>query len=350
MNLVVTIDTEADEWGSSSPSSQGVRNIQHLPALQALFDEYHIRPTYMVDYPVAANETSASVLKRLLDRGNCEIGSHCHPVNTPPFLEIGAGTDSMLCNIPAELQYEKLHTLHETIVKNICVAPLSFRAGRWGYGPSVAVGLAKLGYKIDTSITPFTDWSAHRGPDFSASQPCPYYFFPSDIYTPSVHGTMLEVPATIDFTWRNGFLSAGFGSLLSRLSVPPRRLRAHLTRLRLLQKTWLSPEMSTSAEMAALTKALCGTGFPLVNLFFHSSSLQPGLTPFVHTEGDKQVLLDRLREYCDFSRSIGLRPIKLSEAIAAVPRNAANRSAHASCPPWSGSKPAATALPPSPRC
>ena len=345
MNLVVTIDTEGDQWNMSPAFSQGVRNVQHLPALQALFDEYNVTPTYLVDYPVASTEGSASVLRRLLDRGTCEVGSHCHPWTTPPFRENGHVSNSMLCNLPTDLLYEKLQTLHEAIVKNTHVTPLSFRAGRWGYGPLVAPVLAKLGYRIDTSITPLTDWSAHHGPDFSNVQPRPYHFCPSAIYRPDAHGTMLEVPATIDFTWRSDFLGASLTILLNRLSGSSQRLRAHLTRLRFMNRTWLSPESSTTQEMVNVTKALHRAGIPLANLFFHSSSLQPGLTPFVRTEDDKIVFLKRLRDYLTFSRSLGLRCLTLSEALAVVPREVTTRSMDALHPPGSGPPPEPAVLP-----
>jgi hypothetical protein len=43
----------------------------------------------------------------------------------------------MLCNLAAELQYRKIRTLHELIGTRFGVRPVSFRAGRWGYGPAV---------------------------------------------------------------------------------------------------------------------------------------------------------------------------------------------------------------------
>src|SRR5713101_3891619 len=70
-------------------------------------------------------------------------------------------------NLPEELQHKKMTALHEAIERHLKVVAVSFRCGRWGYSESVARNLAKLGYKVDTSITPFTDWGAVGGPDFS---------------------------------------------------------------------------------------------------------------------------------------------------------------------------------------
>lgn len=313
MNLVVTIDTEADQWHVSAGSSPSVENVQHLLALHELFEKYGVCPTYLVDYPVASSTQSVSVLRRLLDRDGCEIGSHCHPWTTPPFGVSGTETISMLCNLPPDVQHRKLESLHETIVKNIKVTPRCFRAGRWGYGPSVAAGIAKLGYIIDTSLTPFMDWSESGGPDFSRVPPFPYRFYPSDIYTPNAQGPMLEIPATVVVASRISF--PGLGPLLERFSGPSGAAGKILHTLRLLRRTWLSPEVSAIEQMVALTKILLRNGSPLVNLFFHSSSLHPGLTPYVRSENDRSMFVGRIREYLDFSRSIGLRPIRLSAAF-----------------------------------
>ena len=52
--LIVTIDTEEDQWGpSEEPVS--VSNTFALPKLQSLLDDYGIVPTYLVNYPVVAD-------------------------------------------------------------------------------------------------------------------------------------------------------------------------------------------------------------------------------------------------------------------------------------------------------
>ena len=42
-----------------------VRNAERLPALQALFDEYGVRPTYLVTHEMATRPESAAVLREL---------------------------------------------------------------------------------------------------------------------------------------------------------------------------------------------------------------------------------------------------------------------------------------------
>ena len=320
MKLVVTIDTEEDNWGVFDPTHYSVTNTEHIPELQRLLAKFDVRPTYLVDYAVASHPRSVEILTRFREAGQCEIGTQCHPWNTPPFEERPVERNTMLCNLPGTLQFSKLQCLHQTIVKNFGVTPVSFRAGRWGYSGEVAGSLEKLGYTTDTSITPLTDWSEEHGPDFSSVSLEPYYFNPEDIFTPTPRGRMLEIPATIGFTqttnrWPNRLLD-----FLKRRPLKRLKLIGLLDKMELLNKVWLSPERCTSREMIALARRLKRTGVPVVNLFFHSPTLQPGLTPYVRTPSDREEFFTRIEEFLSFARESGIRPIPLSEAWKEVPR------------------------------
>jgi len=170
MKLIITIDTEEDNWSRYSVSDNPVSNIKQIIPLQKMFDEYDIKPVYLVSYPVATNKSSVKILKNILDEGRCEIGSHCHPWNTPPYHHNSdiKKHETMLYNLPSHIVHKKLSVLHETIYKNFRTIPISFRAGRWAFGPSVALSLNLLGYRIDSSLTPFIDWRQYGGPDFRA--------------------------------------------------------------------------------------------------------------------------------------------------------------------------------------
>ena len=58
-----------------------MRNAERLPALQALFDEFGVRPTYLVTWEMAtrAGERGRPA-RRSAQTGRCEIGTHLHPV------------------------------------------------------------------------------------------------------------------------------------------------------------------------------------------------------------------------------------------------------------------------------
>jgi hypothetical protein len=315
MKLVVTIDTEEDDWGRYAHSGHTVHNISLLPGLQRMFDEFEVIPTYLVTYAVATDPHAVSILKSICERGRCEIGMHCHPWNTPPYQEQTTAKNSMICNLPADLQKEKLVCLHEAITESLEVSPVTFRAGRWGYGQHVAEGLYSLGYKVDTSILPFVDWSKEYGPDFSEARSAPYRFHYNDIHAALADGPLLEVPATVGFVGLAGKNFERANRLHRLLRILPYRMSGEvglLHHLGVVQKIWLSPENSTGREMIALAKTMMRKGAPILNLFFHSPTVQPGLTPFVRNQSDVREFLGRLRMFLRFSADAGIEPVGLS--------------------------------------
>jgi len=318
MYLIVTIDTEEDNWSHYSPTGHTVRNIERIPYLQDLFDERDIKPTYLITYPVATNEKSVCVLKKILDEGKCEIGSHCHPWNTPPFEEENTERNSMLCNLPADLQYRKMKTLHKGIIENLGIWPVSFRAGRWGFNQEVARNLNKLRYQVDTSITPFWDWTAEHGPDFSENYPVPYRFSCDNGTEESRHGTMVEVPVTIGFAQENFSICNRMLKSLSRNHVRKMKLIGIMYHLHLLNRIWLSPEFSTSKEMIKLARKMAKRNCQVLNMTFHSPSLIAGLGPFVKTEEDERQFLKHIKNFLVFAHDARIVSIKLSDTIRLI--------------------------------
>ena len=121
MKFIVTIDTEEDNWDKYSRSDNPVENLKKIIPLQKIFDRYGVRPTYLISYPVATDPGCIEILKCILDQGRCEIGTHCHPWNTPPFDEEINEHNSMLSNLPESLVLQKLQSLHEVICQNFGV-------------------------------------------------------------------------------------------------------------------------------------------------------------------------------------------------------------------------------------
>lgn len=314
MKLYVTIDTEEDNWGDYSSDSFGIENIKKIPSLQKIFDDFNIIPTYLVTYPVVTNEVSVNILREIIQQGKCEIGMHCHPWSTPPFEEERNAYNSMLCNLPYDLQYKKMSALHEAIEKNFGIIAKSFRAGRWGFNESVSKVLRDLDYGIDTSVTPFTDWSAYHGPDFSYMTPEPYRFDEMEIFNNSKNCKLIEIPATIGYLQNNFDLCNRIDRYLTAYLGRRLRLKGILHAMRLLNKVWLSPEVSDSHQMINLTKVLMRKECKIVNLFFHTTSLQAGMSHCVQTKEDEVKLLDRLKKYFTFSSEEGITSTKLSDA------------------------------------
>ena len=319
MKLVITIDTEEDNWGNYTPKNYTLENINQIPKLQELFDAFDALPTYLITYSVATDARAISILRPISEKGRCEIGMHCHPWHTPPFEEENTEENSMLCNLPGDLQFRKIERLHGTIIKSFGITPTSFRAGRWGYSRDLAMALDKLGYKVDSSILSLIDWTRFYGPDFSNVFPEPYWFHPEAIFRPDTMGKLLEVPATIGFTQSNFQFSNELFNFLKRDPFHRLRLVGVLDKLGLLNKIWLSPEQSRADEMIALTKAFIKRKAPLINLFFHSPTLQPGLTPYVRSEADQREFMAKLKTFLAFAKEAGIESIRLSDAVAVVP-------------------------------
>lgn len=324
MQLVVTIDAEEDQWGPSPYNGSTVTNIGKIPELQRVFEEYRVVPTYLLTYPVAADPKTSAIFRELQAAGQCEIGMHCHPWNTPPYEESINRYNSMLCNLPASLQLKKVQRLYEMVSTQIGTAPLAFRSGRWGFGCETARILARLGCLIDTSITPYTSWTDSYGPDFSRYTPRAFTFSGDDISSDASHGNLVEIPVTIGYVGGN---SSQCHRLSEKLKQPPfRQLRVAgmLARLGLLRSVWLSPERETSARLVKLLKQLIREGCTTVNLFFHSSALQVGCTPFVRTQQQKEHLLVTLRAVLTFCRQVGITSVPFSQAAEKILRTQSN--------------------------
>ena len=224
MKLVVTIDTEEDNWGSLRLTHYSFDNIARIPALQEMFDRFNVKPTYLMTYPVATDEKAVGILAEIAAADRCEIGAHCHPWNTPPLAEENTAANSMLCNLSSASQYAKMKSLKETIEAAVAVDPLSFRSGRFGYDTGVARNLQRLGYKIDTSISPYMNWTSDHGPDFTRISPRPFRFSSDDALEECATGELIEVPPTIgflqrDFARRNYIFNAVTRGPISRLRL-----------------------------------------------------------------------------------------------------------------------------------
>lgn len=317
--LVVTIDTEEDQWGPGS-GDVTVNNIASIPRLQSLFDEFGILPTYLVSLPVAANDEAMKTLNSILDDGRCEIGSHLHPWNTPPMREEITNTSTMLSNLPYDLQVEKLAHLTDFLEHRIGQRPRSFRAGRWGLNNDTVRALMACDYVVDSSVTPFVSWKAYEGPAFDNMPFVP--FLMRDARKAAGNngcGSLLEVPATIGYNRWPFKRCRQWEHTLHRL---PSRFHANglAAKWNILRKIWLSPEINNARSMIALSRLLIKHGVKVLNVTFHSSSLLPGFTPFVPSVNGLEKFYKRLTDYFDdLYRLAEVKPMVLS-AMAEIIR------------------------------
>ena len=318
MKLVITVDTEEDNWGDYRSTSCTLENITRIPALQRIFDDFDAKPTYLITYPVATDQTADAILGELLEAGKCEIGTHCHPWNTPPLEEAKSKVNTMLCNLPEDLQRRKISVLHDAIQRRFNWCPVSFRSGRWGYSQAVARNLCRIGYKIDSSITPYTDWTDQHGPDFSDISPRAFRFSGETVLQESRNGGLVEVPPTIGYVGclsRNARVIGATHKLATGELARRVRLMGILSRLMLAKKVWLSPETADVVDMMKLTRRNLSDGYGFVNMVFHSSSLKHGLNPFVQTKEDEGRFLEKIRMFLSFTREAGIESVRLSDSL-----------------------------------
>jgi len=314
--LIVSIDTEEDNW---NPSRQNVtlENIRELGRLAAFFERVGVRPTYFTTYQVARDPQAAAALRDACD-GRGEIAAHLHPWNTPPLSEAFLPRNSMLKNLPADLQLAKLQRLTAALEDAFGLAPRAFRAGRYGLGPDTVAALVRCGYRVDSSVTPFVSWETFDdGPSFVGAPLDPYGLAPDrDVRQPAEDGgAVLEIP-----------LSSGFSRrpfrLWGALDAPPfrwLRLAGLAARTGLLKRIVLSPELASVADMLTLSRRLLEQGVRHLHLTWHSPSLTPGLSPFTATAGDVERLYASVEAYLErLSRTTPLTFATVSEAAAVL--------------------------------
>jgi hypothetical protein len=292
--LFVVVDTE-EEFDWSAPFSRdnvNVSAIDEVDRLQAVLARYRVRPTYVIDYPVATTSSSAERLSAIARGGDCHIGAHLHPWVNPPYVEpLGART-SYACNLGLDIERDKIVRLKAAISEHLGVEARAYKAGRNGFGRTTADVLEELAFDVDLSVNPHMDFSGDGGPSFEGFEPVLSFF--------GQRRRLLELPCT------TGFIGAArhFGPALHRAAsaqwLEPFRAVGVLARSGVLNKVMLSPEGGTFDEMRALTESLYDDGVRTFSLTFHSPSLKPGCTPYVQTAEERDAFLGTIDRYCDF--------------------------------------------------
>lgn len=292
--LFVVVDTEEEfDWNAPfSRDAVAIRAIRALPGIHRLIRRYGILPTYVVDYAVATQEAGYAPIKSWADAGECTVGAHLHPWNTPPFTEELSARNTFAGNLDPRLEEAKIRTVTDAIGNTLGVTPRVYKAGRYGFGASTARTLERLGFDIDLSINPGWDYADLGGPSFVAFEPSPFAF--------GNDRQLLELPCT------SGCIGAAgrIGPALRRVASKPALGALHavglLARLRIADRLMLSPEGYTLAELRRLTLALMARGLRTFTLSFHSPSAEPGHTPYVQSQRELDRFLATLEAYFEF--------------------------------------------------
>ncbi|HEX7388731.1 MAG TPA: hypothetical protein VF286_01390, partial [Acidiphilium sp.] len=272
-----------------------------------IFDRFKAVPTYVIDYPVASSREACKTLRSFVDAGCCEIGAHLHPWVNPPT---GGPIDSFHSypgNLPPEEERAKLDALTKRIEDEFRARPGIYKAGRYGVGRATEGILLELGYKIDVSLVPHSDFSSDGGPNFGGIPAHPFV----------TKGGVVALPLTVTFV---GHL-AGMGATLYPYLTARLSHRLHApgvaARTGLLERLRLSPEGHAASDMCRETRAALARGERFFMLTYHSSSLLPGASPYVRTTADREKFLERIERYLRFFvAECGGRMISVSDAAA----------------------------------
>lgn len=301
----VTCDTEEDfDW--SAPFARTGYRLDSVPALaecQSYFERAGVKPIYLVDWPIVADDRAVAILGDAQARGRCEIGAQLHPWVTPPHDEPVNERNSYTGNLPPALQRAKMTALRDAIRDRFGVVPTVYRAGRYGLGTETAAMLAELGFRCDTSVRSGFDYRGGHGPDYRTAPLKPWW-------VPTAHGAVLEVPVTTVF---GGLMGLKGKRLYHRITRDGTRIRAALARLGLVERIALTPEGIPAEHACRAIDIALDRALPVLNFSFHSPSLQPGNTPYVRSAAD----LDLFYRWWDMVLDhLALRGVEATDATA----------------------------------
>lgn len=310
MHLLVGIDTEGDnQWDAAARANQRFENIYALDALHARFERRGVRPTYVITHPVATDPRSAEVLRRLLARGNCEIGAHHHAWETPPCTADDVQRHAYASTLPRQQFAAQLASLTSAIDAAVGARPISYRSGRFGFSADHVAALENEGYLVESSIAPLF-YEAHKGGPEFVEAPLRPYFLAYDNATRPGTSNLLEVPVSAGLNRR---LPKALQYAWARAPKPYTTKRV-LKKLGLVRLRWLRPSYSSLEDMIALARELARSGEPVLNLLFHSSEAIVGGSPYNRTQGELDAFFDRLDRFLAYATTeLGATPATLAE-------------------------------------
>jgi hypothetical protein len=319
--LLVSLDTEEDNWHRSR-NGVTAENIDELRPLARFFDRLGVRPTYFTTYQVAQQPRAVETLREICAGNRAELGAHLHPWNTPPLAEAFVPRNSMLKNLPPDLQLAKLRRLTVALEDAFEVTPLAFRAGRYGIGRETVGALACCGYRVDSSVAPFISWEdVDDGPSFVGAPLEAYRLAPDrDVRQPAGRdGDLIEIPLSSGFSRTPFSLWNRVRRVLDAAPLRPLNLVGLASRAGLCRRIVLSPELASVPDMLTLSERLLEQGVRHLHLSWHTPSLKPGLSPFAATAADVARLYASVEKYLDgLSRTTSLTFATVSEAAAAL--------------------------------
>lgn len=294
MKFIITVDTEADnQW--VLPSTLSINNLKHVPRFQKLCDQYNLPVTYLITHEVASSKFAKELFSPWIKNDSCEIGSHLHPwsynkkssdvVRSHPY--------------PFEFNFEDLEVMLEsltTLIKDTFnINPVSYRAGRYGICAKQINILAKLGYKIDSSVTPNINWG-NNGQRFKRFRNDIYEIDTQNIMKAGNSG-MYEAPLT---TFKNPNFR--------------KRIKGLLKGGNTFVQFRITPNISLDDLKNYIKKAI-NTKKEYVMLILHSSELMPGGSPYFETEASIEKMYNQYEALFQHITESKVRGLLLKDLI-----------------------------------
>lgn len=308
--VLLTVDTEEEfDWNAPfTRDRHGLSHVEAIPRFQQFCEEIGAHPVYLVDWPVANDPRSVEIIADAVKRGVADVGVQLHPWVNPPFEEEVNSRNSYAGNLPPELEAAKFKALRDRIEEAFGVAPVIYRAGRYGLGPNSAQILKDTGIRIDTSVRSLFDYSGQHGPDYTDHPLTPYWVDDSR--------SLMELPLTTSY-W--GILRQ-FGKHLHRGQRHVPTFFAGFSKFGLLERIALTPEGVTAEEALRGIDIALDSGLPLLVLSFHSPSLAPGHTDYAKDAAGVERLYDWLRQVYAYLDRRGVRTASVADVLAAAAR------------------------------
>jgi len=312
----VTIDVEPDctpTWHYSNPLTFAGVRTGIGERLQPLFNRFGIKPTYLINNVVLEDQESVDVFKKL--PGEYELGTHLHPEFIAPAKQYsdyaGKKAEANCCFYPPEIEYEKLKSITELFTDKFGYQPVSFRAGRFSCGTNTIQSLKRLGYKVDTSVTPHVCWkdkSRQKPVDFTAAPEQPYFSDDNNLLKEDPASSLLQVPVSI-IPIRNNLYKEAAKSLFG-----------FRRKMKFTRPLWLRPVYADYNEMISIAESIKSRyanqpGIAL-NMMFHNVEVMEGLSPYTQDQQQVENYLKTLEQFFQYTIRAGIQSKTLKEVYA----------------------------------
>lgn len=318
--LAITIDTECDKgpgWLIQRPLR--FRSVvEGIPErLEPIFREFGARATYLLSPEVMQNDECVAVLKKANYHG-AELGTHLHGEFIEPHTVFETDTTWVMQNTYSrEVESKKLKNLTQLFIDRFGYSPRSFRAGRFGIGQNTLPILANLGYWVDSSVAPFSQWADKGGSVEFFGVPTQPYFPSDENYKRRGSLSILEVPVTTGNSWYDYFPQ----SILRLIPRYPKLWGGFTKQFGMKSKlkvSWLRPTFPSisfddirNLLLTQLNRYNNGNVFLV--MMFHNVDIVPGCSPYAHNESDAKLFLRRLAQTLEFVQHCQAHFVTLSE-------------------------------------